>query len=316
MVCSQREALNTDMKSQPQLAVLTCRSLLLEICSFLGGRRGAAWRPEHGDLAARNGNLSLMQDRLLQGKPFSFSTAAMDEAAARNELATVRWLSANSSAGCTVAAVNTAAVRGHYQMVALLTALGAPASVWAMDGAAAQGDLPMLQLLGSLRSEGCTSRAHNSAAVRGRLDILTWLGNNCADSSSEPSEWAITGAAMRGHVHILAWITARYPALQCTTDAIDLAAIAGQEQAVRWLNEHRSEGYTLWGLDSAREQQYSSIVQYLEADAASARSHCKKAIAAADSSAADDCESDCEDNDDDEPEESVAVAELHELVCC
>jgi hypothetical protein len=291
MVCSQRKAvIITDMKSQPQLAVLTCRSLLLEICSFLGGRRGAEWCPEHGDLAARNGNLSLMQDRLLRGKPFHFSTAAMDEAAARNDLRTVGWLSAHSRAGCTVAAVNTAAVRGHYQMVALLTALGAPASQWAMDvsnllsvificilfdiiaqhiilcirceqesvavcstdgryrgflenaellpvrmytplavvhnmhsdfvvcsshtqhqslslhfyclldtlsptqqGAAAQGDLPMLQLLGSLRSEGCTSRAHNSAAVRGRLDILTWLGDNCASSSSEPTDWSLTG---------------------------------------------------------------------------------------------------------------------------
>jgi hypothetical protein len=135
MVCSQREAAVTitDMKCQPQLAVLTCRSLLLEICSFLGGRRGAEWRPEHGGLAARNGNLSLMQDRLLRGKPFHFSTAAIDEAAARNDLRTVGWLSVHSSAGCTVAAVNTAAVRGHYQMVALLTALGAPASQWAMD---------------------------------------------------------------------------------------------------------------------------------------------------------------------------------------
>jgi hypothetical protein len=122
-----------------------------------------------------------------------------------------------------------------------------------------------------------------------------------------------TGAAMRGHVAVLAWITARYPALQCTTDAIDLAAIAGQELAVRWLNEHRSEGYTLWGLESAREQQYSSIVAYLEADAASAQSHCKQAVAAA--AVTEDCD-ECDELDEDEPEqEAVAVAELHDLVC-
>jgi hypothetical protein len=118
---------------------------------------------------------------------------------------------------------------------------------------------------------------------------------------------------MRGHVAVLAWITARYPALQCTTDAIDLAAIAGQELAVRWLNEHRSEGYTLWGLESAREQQYSSIVAYLEADAASQFSHCKQAVAAA---VTDDCD-ECDELDEDEPEEAVevAVAEIHNLVC-
>jgi hypothetical protein len=117
---------------------------------------------------------------------------------------------------------------------------------------------------------------------------------------------------MRGHVAVLAWITARYPALQCTTDAIDLAAIAGQELAVRWLNEHRNEGYTLWGLESAREQQYSSIVAYLEADAASAHSHCKQAVAAAKT---DDCD-ECDELDEDEPEEAVvAVAEIHDLVC-
>ena len=105
----------------PACSVLGLTPLLTTITAFQSGRTGRDWSPSDGNLAAQHGLLSLMQERLDLGRPFVFTEDALDQAAARNDLSTVRWLNEKASVPCTSQACNAAAAQGFLEMVRYLT---------------------------------------------------------------------------------------------------------------------------------------------------------------------------------------------------
>ncbi|KAE8879284.1 hypothetical protein PF010_g8581 [Phytophthora fragariae] len=101
----------------------------------------------------------------------------------------------------------------------------------AMDLAARNGHLKMVQWLHHNRSEGCTTDAMDGAASGGHLEIVKWLHENRREG--------------------------------CTTGAMDGAAGSGHLDVVKWLHENRSEGCTTAGMDGAGQNGHLRVLRWL-----------------------------------------------------
>jgi ankyrin repeat protein len=101
----------------------------------------------------------------------------------------------------------------------------------AMDGAAENGHLDILQFFHDHNITNCSTTAMDRAAERGNLKIVEWLHQNRSEG--------------------------------CTTDAMDKAAAAGQLEMVKWLHTHRKEGCTHLAMDKAAGFGHLEMVQWL-----------------------------------------------------
>ena len=127
--------------------------------------------------------------------------------------------------------VNYASCFGNLEIVKYLTAIGASCSTYAMDWAARNGHLDIVQWLHLNRSEGCTTEAMDWAANNGRLDVLKWLHFNRSEG--------------------------------CTTRAMDWAAEFGHLDIVQWLHLNRYEGCSEYAMIDAVRNGHIAIVKYL-----------------------------------------------------
>ncbi|KAI9326803.1 hypothetical protein BDR26DRAFT_876596 [Obelidium mucronatum] len=107
----------------------------------------------------------------------------------------------------------------------------------------------------------CSNWALEAAALNGSLPVLEWLHENVALFSAENSKKislksAIDGAAGRGHLHVVQW-------LHCnrrdgaSTWAVDRAAGSG------YLDKHRSEGGTTQAATLASLNGHLHVLQWL-----------------------------------------------------
>ena len=87
---------------------------------------------------------------------------------------------------------------GKLDSLKYLTEIGAKCSTNAMDSAARDGHIEVVQWLHENRSEGCTTYAMDLAASNGHLEVVKWLHENRFEG--------------------------------CLTEAIDYAALFGSEQ--------------------------------------------------------------------------------------
>ncbi|QBZ81494.1 ankyrin repeat domain containing protein [Pandoravirus celtis] len=101
------------------------------------------------------------------------------------------------------------------------------------------------------------------AAAAGRLDMMLWLEANGAPLIPGPA--AIDGVARGGHVDVLSWLSR--PDVRhiytATPKAMDAAAAAGHLEAVRFLDENRTEGCTVAAMDDAAAAGHLDVVIYL-----------------------------------------------------
>jgi hypothetical protein len=105
-------------------------------------------------------------------------TAAIDAAAINNHIEVVRNLY-HCGAECSIDAINGAAENGHLEMVEWIhTFLNADCTTLAMDSAAANGHLGVVVWLHENRNEGCTQQAMNKALLNNHYDVVLWLLKN------------------------------------------------------------------------------------------------------------------------------------------
>ncbi|GMF09889.1 unnamed protein product [Phytophthora lilii] len=101
----------------------------------------------------------------------------------------------------------------------------------AMDGAAANGNLAMLQWLHENATVLCTTKAMLPAAHIGRLDIITWLHVHYLHTYTAK---AITKAAGQGHLKVVKWLHQNH-SNEFVERAIKKAAAEGHLHVIQWL---------------------------------------------------------------------------------
>ncbi len=101
-------------------------------------------------------------------------------------------------------AMNWAAKNGHLNIVQWLhDNRREGCSVKAMNWAAKNGHLNIVQRLHDNRREGCSNLAMNLAAQNGHINVLDWLRNNRTEGCTEH---AVLLAIKKGHLDVLIWL--------------------------------------------------------------------------------------------------------------
>jgi hypothetical protein len=117
--------------------------------------------------------------------------------------------------------------------------------------AALFGHLAILQLFQTLDKPGGYEAVGLKRRRTGKAFSL-WGG------ARDTIYWAASG----GHVDVLEWLQANYPA-KCGADAMDEAAYGGYLDAVKWLHANRAEGCTSDALYKAAEEGHFEVVKWL-----------------------------------------------------
>ncbi|RHY16336.1 hypothetical protein DYB36_006238 [Aphanomyces astaci] len=134
-------------------------------------------------------------------------------------------------------------------------------STGAMDLAAANGHLDVVQWLHVHRSEGCTTKAFDGACANGRIAVVTWLHLNRMEGGTSE---AMDGAASNGHLDVVKFLHKhRHDKERCTPAALDHAAGHGHLAVVVWLHFNRSEGCTTLAMDKAALNGHVEILNFL-----------------------------------------------------
>jgi hypothetical protein len=114
----------------------------------------------------------------------------------------------------------------------------------AMDCAATNGHLDIVQYLDANRTEGCSSVAMDQAAKNGHLDVVEWLHFHRTEGCTT---WTMHKAASKGHLEVVKFLHA-HRTEGCTTNAMDHA---DNWNIFQWLSENRREGFTQVALVNA-----------------------------------------------------------------
>jgi hypothetical protein len=122
---------------------------------------------------------------------------------------------------------------------------------WAINDAALSGRLDVLQLFHSLDKPG----GYEAAGLKRRR---TGPSFSPRGGHRDTFHWAARG----GHVAVLEWLQANYPA-QCGPDAMDVAAFSGHLDAVKWLHANRTMGCTCNALHQAAANGQFEVVKWL-----------------------------------------------------
>lgn len=157
---------------------------------------------------------------------------------------------------------DAAAAHGHLSIVKRLLDRDQLCTEMAMDRAARNGHMEVVQWLHHNRSEGCTTDAMNGAAEFGHLGIVQWLHENRTEGCTVR---AIDYAANQGHLHVVQWLHENRTE-GCTTLAMDIAARNGLLEVIKWLHENRTEGCSTQAMDEAAKGGHLEILQWLHAN--------------------------------------------------
>jgi len=112
------------------------------------------------------------------------------------------------------------------------------------------------------RTEGCTWKAMDFAAMYGHLDVVKWLHTNRTEGCTK---WAMDFAALNGHLDVVKWLHA-HRSEGCTTQAMGGAAVYGHLDVVEWLHAYRREGCTRWAMDGAAVHGHLDVLKWLHAN--------------------------------------------------
>ena len=128
--------------------------------------------------------------------------------------------------------------RGFLPLVHSLHERDLECSTNAMDEAAANGHLKVVQFLHLNRTEGCTVDALDGAIRNGHLDVVRFLLEHRTEGTS-PS--ILDAAAANGHFYVVQYLHS-LGTFDCTVGAVDAAASAGHCEVVQFLLSNRDEG--------------------------------------------------------------------------
>ncbi|KAF1322650.1 Abc transporter g family member 31, partial [Globisporangium splendens] len=210
--------------------------------------------------AVQSGNIELLEwvHRRFPGK---LSRHDVVNQAGCGELAVVKWIFDHQFEYCGEA-MYEAARYGRFDIVCFLHERSPEKGATnppAMDVAAKNGHLGIVEFLHHNRSEGCSMLAMNNAAAYGYLEIVQFLHEHRSEGCSTA---AMNCAARGGHLDVVRFLHEnRYEG--CTTSAMDYAARYGHLEIVQFLHDHRAEGCSTQAMDDAAKFGHFHIVQFL-----------------------------------------------------
>ncbi|KUG02323.1 hypothetical protein AM587_10007422 [Phytophthora nicotianae] len=244
--------------------------------------------------AAARGDLEMIQ-WLLNFQPGGLVTRAVEQAARNGQLQVLRWLKEHHDHVFWGANELRYAVEGDHAEVArwLHENTRPPTKLRAMNLAAANGNLELVQWLHEVRHEASSSAAAK-AAKGGYLDMLKWMDkHSLCKHQGVPVEDAAAGgcttramdeAAANGHLHTVMWLNKYRPTSEhprssasssgsrsssrrrgggCTTNAMDGAARGNYLDVVKILHKHREEGCTERAMDGAAAAGHLAMLKWL-----------------------------------------------------
>ncbi|KAF0683935.1 Aste57867_24016 [Aphanomyces stellatus] len=183
------------------------------------------------DSAAGGGYLDVVQFLHARGAPCS--PKAMDFALQAHHFDVARYLRAHRTEGHSPYMHPWAASHGDVAVLDFITedATGIPWTTDMMDLAAANGHLEMVEWLCDHSPVGCTTHAMEQAATNGHIEIVQCLIRYPWTRS------AVSAAAFRGHVDVLAVLTTHEPIDGPIDPIVVIHSAASQERVavVDWL---------------------------------------------------------------------------------
>lgn len=209
---------------------------------------------------------SFDQKELVSAK---FHHSSLDAAAQYNHFEILKWInnsdSCNKYKNCTSNAMDWAAKNGNLEMIQWLhTYRRAPLSTFAMDWAAELGHLEVVKWLTLYRSAPCTGDAMYGAAINGHYDTVKWLYFNRTEAISDN---VIDDAARAGRLDIIKLLCSESSKVKTKVKisnfAMHCAAGGGHLSTVKWLHENRQEGCTRDTVDIAAQNGHLATVDFL-----------------------------------------------------
>ncbi|EFA77948.1 hypothetical protein PPL_08593 [Heterostelium album PN500] len=163
-------------------------------------------------------------------------------------------------AGCSTMAINKAAMNGHLDVVEFLCenrseGCGEEAINWA----ATVGNLSVVKYLHYKIGAPCFYEALDMAATNGYLGLVKFLHYNRTEGCSTS---AIDGAARNGHLEILKFLHFNRTE-GCTTGAFDNAARNGHLDILKFLHEYRDEGCSVMAANGAAFEGHLDVIEHL-----------------------------------------------------
>ncbi|RLN55357.1 hypothetical protein BBP00_00008528 [Phytophthora kernoviae] len=197
--------------------------------------------------AAARGDLEMVR-WLLNFQPGGLVTKAVEQAARNGQLEVLRWLKQHHDQVFWGANELRYAIDGNHGVVArwLQENTRPPTKLKAMDFAAANGNLELVQWLFEVRQEA-SSTAAAKAAKGGYFDMLKWMDRH---SLCKYQGVPVEDAAAAGHLKIVKWLHKSGVGI-ATPRAIDNAAAHGHLEVVKWLHRKKEYGCTLVAMDDA-----------------------------------------------------------------
>ncbi|ETV82202.1 hypothetical protein H257_04912 [Aphanomyces astaci] len=245
-------------------------------CEYLIAHNHTRGALDAMDWAAINGNLDMIVQ--LRHAPRNHSGAiqqcldkGLQGAALNGHRPIVQYLLDNGLAPITSLhhpkLFNVCASRGHLAMIQYMFALGCSFTTDAMDAAATNGHLDVVQWMhaSKRRDQGCTYVALAGACRNGHLEIVTFLHRHRAhDCCQRPyiAQSALEIAAANGHLDIVMYLHV-HRFSDGALYAMDAAAEHGHLHVLQWLHLHRSEGFTSRAVDLAAKHNHLDVVRWL-----------------------------------------------------
>lgn len=210
------------------------------------------------DSAAARGNLALV--RWLHAHEYVFTQHAMDDAASNGHLDIVQFLHDHRTEGCTTHAMDAAAANGHADVVAFLHSNRLEGcTVNALDGAAKNGHLMVVEFLHKQRTEGCTTNAMDDGARHSHLEIVQFLHEKRMEGCTTK---AFDGAADNGKLPLLQFLV-EHRTEGFSTKPISWSPRNLHLQIVEFLHKHRRTGWTTAAMDRAASDGHLEVVRFL-----------------------------------------------------
>ncbi|AVK76408.1 Ankyrin repeat domain containing protein [Pandoravirus neocaledonia] len=204
------------------------------------------------DSAAAGGHLDIIRF-LHANRTEGCTVAAMDGAATGGHLDVVEFLHVNRTEGCTPWAIVGAARGGHTDMVAWLyrnrTECAVPPRA-ALDAAARGGHMDAILFLHDRAQVPLTQSAMNEAIAGGHCNVAAYLHSRGINECRPEDMDKAAGGGHLGMVHFLQ----QAGIARCTSMAMTLAAQSGHLNVVTFLHENRTEGCTKKALTSPNPQ--------------------------------------------------------------
>ncbi|KAE8898523.1 hypothetical protein PF006_g27383 [Phytophthora fragariae] len=206
-------------------------------------------------ISARSGGMVTL-DAFYKQAQFS---GAMQHAAARGDLEMIRWLLAFQPGGLVTRAVEHAARNGQLEVLRWLKQnhdhvfWGANELRYAVEGNHAE----LARWLQDNTRPPTKLRAMNLAAANGNLELVQWLHEVRHEASSS----AAAKAARGGYLDVLKWMD-KHSLCKHQGVPVEDAAAGGHLKVVKWLHNKRSEGCTMDAAVNASRNEHVEILQW------------------------------------------------------